>query len=287
MISEQALGDWDFAPVHDFLRSTSLAERQFTPIAFLDRSLANHYNTASHLGDFGKIWEYLGQPLSVPPPTVPFLPSIESDPSAKEDVKGKAALNGLTRGKGVRWTDEFEGGELANNYGFRNYTNNNFKDSRRSRVRLRNKLNDLEENKPKALPSGSENESEKEAWTPERSQARQAVIKGIVYGTPKKTQNDAPSLLWPSGRPQLPGDAEPGLATSLRVLARPRKPSFSEEEITYAAAAEKKTRLMAKLRDKFIEERWYLDNISFVAHTPHGDDSIDVGVHVFVDASNV
>ena len=287
MISEQALGDWDFAPVHDFLRSTSLAERQFTPISFLDHPLGDHYNTASHLGDFGKIWEYLGQPLSIPSPTVQFPPSIESDAPLKEDVKSKAASNGLTRGKGVRWTDEVEGGELATNNTSRNHTSNSLEDSKRISARLRDRLKALEEKKLKTLPSGSENESEKDAWTPERSKARQAVIQGIVYGTPKKTADGVPSLLWPSGKPQLPGDVESGLPTNLRVLARPRKLSFLEEKDIYAVAAEKKTNLIAKLRDRFAEERLYLDNISFVTHTTHGDHSTGVGVHVFVDASNV
>lgn len=288
MFSEQVIEDWNFAPVHDFLRSTSLAERPSIPVSFVDHSLADQHNAASHLGDFGKIWEYLGQPLSVSPPTVQLLPRDGTNAAIREDTETKAALYGFPKGKGVRWRDELEGGDLTNNSGSGNSPIIPlFKESRRQKARRRNELNELGTNNQKALPSGSENESEDDVWTPERSQARKAVINRVVHDTPVKTENDVLSLLWPPGEPQLPLGIGTSPATSLRIFAQPQKPSILQEESAYAEAAEKKARLMAKLRDKFIEEKQYLSNINLVLNTARGDVSKNVGVHVFVDASNV
>ena len=323
MLSEQALGDWDFAPVHDFLRSTSLAERPPTQVSFGHHFSTDQYNSSSHLGDFGKIWQYLGQPLSVPSPTVHHPPGDESKAPVGEDFYIKALSDGLSKNKGVRWRDELEREGLANHSGAADFESlPSLADSQRNRARLRaelaqkelakhqgpvdstsaraltdsrtnrairrNKLRDQEQAKTKAWLSGSENESEKEVWTPERSQARKAVINGIVHGHPDKIESVVSNPPRQSGKSQLRGDAQPWPFLSLRILAPPTKPSVSEEETGYAAAAaEKKARLIAKLRESFIEERQYLNNIRLITNIADGDNSTDVGVHVFVDASNV
>lgn len=288
MLSEQVLEDWNFAPVHEFLRSTSLTERSSVAVSFVDHSLADQYNAASHLGDFGKIWEYLGQPLSVPAPTIQLLPRAETTAPNKEDIEINAASYDFPKGKEVKWRDEFEGGDLTNNDGFGNSTIVPlFKESRRQKARRRSELDELERNHQKTLPSGSENESENNIWTAERSQARKAIIDRVVHNTPEKADKFASSLLLPSGGPQLPITIGTSLATSLRVLARTEKPSALPEESVYAEAAEKKARLMAKLHDGFVKERQYLSNINFLSRATSGDDGTDIGVHVFVDASNV
>ena len=322
MLSEQALGDWDFTPVHDFLRSTSLTERSSTHISFVDHSLADQRDTSSHLGDFGKIWEYLGQPLSVPPPTVRPSPSDKSRTQVEEDFHIKALSDGLIKNKGVRWRDELEGEDLVNRSGAVDFTNLpgltdsrrnracrraefegkglakhkdpvdsasflDLRDSRRNRARRRNELRDQEQMKANALLSGSENESERQVWKPERSQARKAVIDEIVHGARGQTDNIMATPPQQSGKFQLSGDAEPWPMLSLRMLVPPRHPSILEEETAYAAAAEKKARLIAKLRERFVEERQYLGNIKLVTNIVDGDVSTESGVHVFVDASNV
>ncbi len=288
MLSEQVAGDWNFAPVHDFLRSTSLAGRPSLPVSLVAHSQADQYDAASHLGDFGKIWEYLGQPLNVPPPTVQLLPYDATITTTREDIEPKAASYSFPKGKGVRWRDELEGAEPTNNDVYAHSEAIPLsKESRRKKARRRNELNSLEKNNQKVLPSGSENESENDVWTPERSQARKAIIHRVLHDTLAKADHEASSLLRPLRGPQLPINLMTWPAASVRILAPPEKPSVSQEETAYAAAAEKKVRLMAKLCDKFVEEKQYLNDIGLASNTASGDSRTDVGVHVFVDASNV
>ena len=288
MLSEQSLGDWDFALVHDFLRLTSLAHRPSTQVFIADHASTDQYDTSAHLGDFGKIWEYLGQPLSVPPPTVSSSLSDEPRASVGEDFHLKVLSDGIIKNKEVRWRDELEGDDLAKHKDRVDFSSvPSLTDSRKIRAGRRNELGNPEQTKAKGLPSGNENESEIELWTPERSQARKAVINGIVHGAPDKVVTDVSTPQRQSGKSQLRGDAEPWPFVGLRVLAPPKKPFISEQDIAYAAAAEKKTRLIAKLRESFVEERQYLNNIRLGTNIEDSGVSTGLGVHVFVDASNV
>lgn len=288
MLSEQVQEDWNFAPVHDFLRLTSLTERPSVAVSLVDHSLPDRYNTASHLGDFGRIWEHLGQPLSVPPPTIQLLPCNETTTRIKADIEIKATAYDIPKGKEVKWNDEHVGGDLTNDDGLGNSKIVPFsKASRRQKAHRRSELNELERNHQKSLPSGSENESENDIWTAERSQARKAIIDRVIHNTPENADRFASTLLLPSGAPQLPVIIGTSLATSLRILARTEKPFALPEESVYAEAAGKNERLMAKLHEAFVEERQYLRNINFLSRTTTGDDGANIGVHVFVDASNV
>ena len=287
MFSEQAVADWGFVPVHDFLRSTSLTQRASTQVSFVDHPLADQYDTGSHLGDFGKIWEYLGQPLSVPPPTVRLLANEPTTPK-RGDIEIKEALDGFTKGKGVRWRDELAGEDFTNKDGLgERMSILQFKDTEHQRARRRDELNKSKKNNPKLLAGGIENESKNEIRTSELSQARKAIINRILHGKPEKADSDAWNLLSLPGGPQLPVNKAAWPGANLRVLARPTKPPVSQEESTYAVAAERKARLVKKLHERFHDERQYLNNISLIKSAANGDLSTDIGVHVFIDASNV
>ncbi len=110
--------DWGFSPVSDLIFSLSEAadlrpdgttspspspEKVTTPAHEPEQR-----QSRSDLGNFDRLWAFLGQPLDLPPPEVPSLASHDTG----VDVDESTTLH-LTISKGVRWRDDAEGGELA------------------------------------------------------------------------------------------------------------------------------------------------------------------------------
>ena len=281
MLSGQVVTDWDFAPVHEFLRSTALSQAPPSPAALVDHGVKDQLDTGAHLGDFTRIWEYLGQPLIVPPPAVQPLPLSDTNGQTRADETIQAWGSKLA--KEVRWRDELDGGDLAK---FDRMGDPKIiarlKGGRKAKAHIGKEESKAKEpGRAKVLPVGSE--SENENFSPQRSEARKAIINGIVHGTLEKGHDDLPNVLCLLGGPPLALDAGAWPATYLRVFAPP-----AQEKNSYATAAVKKGRLMAKLLERFIEERQYLNNVSITKdNNVYNDLRTDVGVHVFVDASNV
>ncbi|KAI4197676.1 MAG: hypothetical protein LQ348_002121 [Seirophora lacunosa] len=287
--------DWDFTPVSDLILSLSEAanvklggtsstspspDRITTPTFQLDQ-LPSH----SDLGNFDKIWAFLGQPLDTPPPNVP-LPLTGQ---AGEDVDEGTRLH-LTISKGVRWRDDAEGGELADVEEAENKLSLPGL-SRQDRKKLRRKETKAarESKKQVGIPPTSSSEDDHERpRTPKRSPDTRAVIQQILYGSPKTlvTGSLAPKGLIP--RASLPIDpgtwpvANPHTATP----SSKSRPAPADHAALVAAAA-KKDRLMTKLKAQFIDDRPFLNSLSMRTFTSFDNTGTKEGIHVFVDASNI
>ena len=283
--------DWDFTPVIDLIYSLSVNSDDYT--RFKPSTPYNHseeqgtpnttYNglgQGTQLGNFDKLWEYLDQPLSVPPPEVPLEPPDES-------VKILETFGGNEQSplKEVKRRDEHEGGDLADNdeiddsQDFAGLTKTQRKRSGRKR-RRQAEVDGVATGK--VLLNGSENESEKDIQPP-----RTPDTKGIIYQIP---HGSAPKIepgrlhsgkSFRAGLPIDPPAASPHpVKEKMTILKSPPR------ESAYAAAAAKKARLMTMLNETFIAERPYLSNISFIQQVSNTNITGE-GIHVFVDASNV
>lgn len=298
MIPISGEDDWDFRPVFDLIRSLSISGGDFAyqkrnssdtdsdlPVqATFTASARVHDQGKTQLGDFDKIWRYLGQPLDLPPPAIPTGPF----PDCIDVWDGQTASEPHTL-KGVRWQDDTECENLADND-----ENNSIPDlsklNRLQRKKARRKQRKegatlaAQRTNGQALPSGSEDEPVKDVQE-ERTLARSDVIYRFLHGTPLPIGTDRllSGKLFrnqdPEGARALPAPASPSAKQVLQIL----KPVQSALEDAVA----KKKKLISLLNERFIDDRQYLSNLSFTQNLANSTDAAAEGIHVFVDASNV
>lgn len=298
MSSGDAGDDWDFSPVIELIHSLSAHGDEHVPNKDAEAKHVFEYPISesltsalgelpngrdSQLGNFDKIWEYLGQPLRVlPPETVSnrknFLAVVPAGDTGDEQ----------TNTKGVRWRDEIDGADLADNDEVEDpprLTKTQRKKERRKERRraLTGTLRD-----GKTLSSSSENESESESKSP-RTPDSKGVIDQILHGasTSNGSKLNGFRLL---KRPRISaGTGASPAAKPPAVNGFSRVTNLFDEGIKLATAAAKKAKLMAMLDEKFIDERQYLTGINLVQHTNDitNTNITPEGIHVFVDASNV
>ena len=292
--------DWDLTPVIDLIYSLSTGEESAINLkssgcsseAYLkgphvNAGIENGAQPPSRLGNFDKIWQYLNQPLDLIPPEIPEIPEIPKGELI--DFLGGDDHNDPSPFKAVRWRDELEGADLADNDENDDpQTPSRLTKQQRKKARRKQRRKDQTEASTagKVLPSGSEDDSGKDVQTP-RTPDRKAVIHNILHGD--STPDTAPGRLR-SGKlykaePPTNGEAwpvaSPQTAKKVVEILRPRKDSV------FAAAVAKKAKLIAMLTETFIDERQFLSNISFIQHIGNAEETPLEGIHVFVDISNV
>ena len=296
--------DWDLTPAIDLIYALSGNNEyhsQTTPWTSnpsLEEQVAqdtiDRLEHGTQLGNFDKIWQYLGQPLDVPPPTVPTEPSGEFI-----EILKTTSDNAQLTLKGVRWRDELGGGDLADNDDiddtpdFSGLTKEQRKKARR---KLRREAEAARAANRRNVASGSENESDKEIQAlPTRDTKRDTnhpskkdVIYHILHRTtpkaePRRLRTGESSTVgipidvgpWPVTFPQAGGKA-------IQILKPPPK-----EQSAYAAAAAKKARLMVMLNERFQDEQHSLSKISSTQQVENAEVVTAESIHVFIDASNV
>ena len=304
MSSRSGEDDWDLTPAIDLIYSLSSNNEycsQTTPWISntnpQEQEAQNAIERLEHgtqLGNFDKIWQYLGQPLDVPPPTVP----TESSGEFIQVLKATSDSAQLTL-KGVRWRDELEGGDLADNDDiddipdFSGLTKEQRKKARR---KLRREAEAARVTNRQNVASGSENESEKEIQAPPTRDTKRDtshpstkdVIYRILHRTPPKAEPGRLS----SGEPftaGIPIDIGPwpvafpqAGAKAIQILKPPPR-----ERSAYAAAAAKKAKLMVMLNERFQNEQHSLSKTSSSPQVDNAQTVTAESIHVFVDASNV
>ena len=300
MIPVSGEDDWDFGPVFDLIRSLSISSGDTThrkkncsdtgsnpPGRTTNPAAASvHDQSQTQLGNFDKVWQYLGQPLHLPPPTTPTRYSSEFI----DVLDGQTASEPRTL-KVVRWQDDIDCANLADN----DENNGNAdlsKLTKQQRKKVRRKQRQAERanlaaqsTNTGALQSGSEDELVKDVQE-EKTLDRSAVIYQILHGTdpPIGTGRLRSGKLFRNQDPGdariLPASASPPLKQVFQIL-KPVRESALE------SAAAKKKNLMSMLNEKFVDDRQYLSNLSFVQNIADNTYAAAEGVHVFVDASNV
>ena len=284
---------WDFTPVIDLLHSLSIRNEKPSQLESSTRDSfeipatsirsADDHETNLGLGNFDKLWRYLGHPLT-------NYSSI-----SEQNFKSSSTFDRIdgciiepASVKGVRWLDQIKNADLAD---YDETNGSDALDSSKHVAKKERKKKRREEcvrvkDLVPMLPSGSEDESKSDTCTPLHTYDRRAIINQILYGaqpklevcskipqTPEKAQSRRNYETWP--------------AISPRPLRGSLAASLTNEEQCYATAAEKKAKLLVKLQANFTEEREFLKHIGNVTNAKCDDATADMGVHVFVDASNV
>lgn len=308
MRSKGSEEEWDFTPVIDLIYSLSAGhedaarkwvsppetpERPSTPIASTGLE-----DIKSQLGNFDKLWKFLGQPQNIPPPCVPLGRTsalnvdLQNNNSPKEIL-----LHSTSPPKGVRWRDELEGADLEENdergYDFVERTKAQKKKERKNELkRKQQEVSYRTSGRSTFLQSASDAESDNELQNLRHSPDRRAIIQEILNGTPAKSHRaNSPSP--PSSR-SPPKDSQTLNGHVDWPISKPFTTNISQglfassEQTNLALAAARKSKLLAKLNAKFLNERQFLSNTSFTQHLDgESNDGALEGVHVFVDASNV
>lgn len=298
-------GVWDFSTVIDLIHSLSSKVEKSTAsdtsLLFSSEEVTTPEQDSEQddenveLGNFDKVWKYLGQPPNVPPPIICSKPHNVLKELPIEDTELPDANVDSSTFKGVRWRDEVEGADLADDDEECD-SDNLPKLSKARKKKLRQKK--AAEAKKDRLKSASalatkssENESEIDcrAVTPTRS--RGSVIREMLYGscsetkitdinttpTEKTVQQDNETPKWPIPNPRY------FLRSSVRISETPTpKPDTS-----LAETAKRKPKLIKKLYERFILEKPYLETIGIGSFTGSSSPVAETGVHIFVDASNV
>ena len=280
-MSPVAKEGWDLTPAIDLIHSLSTKNEEDVPKAsFEPSSDAIHAisigdGRTSHLGNFDKIWQFLGQPLDVPPP------SLISDQGNRltEPLQDHCNENG-TPLKAVKWRDEVEGADLADNDDpLACLTKSQRKKARRKQRRalVAAPVNGA------AIPSDSEADSDKEIANP-RIPDRKGVINNILFGKSSPKGSNGRLRLGNVLRPEIKDELK-----SWPIIAASQAISVLQpaEETNQSIIERRETTLLSMLRRTFIDERPYLSNLPPPPYTNSLTPQVIEGIHVFVDASNV
>lgn len=279
--------DWDFTPVIDLIYSLSVREDTYThkdpadfssslPKKSIFSENENGFEQNAQLGNFDKIWEYLGQPKFS---SVPVEGSIIS--LTENDFVEQCSP------KEVRWRDEVEGANLADDDANddscdpEELKNNQGGKNQRRAAKRKQRRGERSEAliNGRVLPSGSEDESGKDV---KASQVldRQAIIYKILHGVSEP--GTATSCLR-SGKIFKSDSVRDSKAVAKQAVQILKTKRQSALEVAAARRAE----LIATLTETFIDERQYLSNVSLVPNFSTNTNVAGDGIHVFVDASNV
>lgn len=299
MISRPGEDDWDFRPVFDLIHSLSISggehAHQKTISSDTDHDSPEQatytaadkvHHQETQLGDFDKIWQYLGQPLDLPAPTVTTgpLPSLidawDGQPASEQRVL-----------KVVRWEDDIDCANLADNDESNGIPDlSKLTKQQRKKARRKQRLENREAlaaqlTNRKYLPSGSEDESGKETQEP-KLQDRSAVIYQFLHGTPPSngTGRLRSGKVFRGQDPDDAGALPAAASSSPKKVIQILKPVW-EGRLEVGAA--KKKKLMSMLNEKFVDDRQYLRNLSITQTVANSPDATAEGIHVFVDASNI
>ena len=286
--------DWGFGPVFDLIHSLSISDGEHThqkkvlsdtdpdppePAAYT-ATIQAHDQEAAQLGDFDKIWHYLGQPLDLPPPVI----ATGSSPDFIDVWDGQTASEQPTL-KVVRWQD---GADNDENNGIPDLSN--LTKQQRKKARRKQRLQDREAlasqpTNEKNLPSSSDDETGKDVQK-QKSLDRIGVIYHLLHGippTPATGRLRSGKLFReqdPNDAEVLPTAAQPSVKKVLQILQPVRESALE-------VAAAKKKKLISLLHDNFVDDRQYLNDLSFTQNSTSSMDAAAEGLHVFVDASNV
>ena len=306
MTSRHLEDAWDFTPVIDL--NYSLSSKQEAHVANAPSSspssedlltpVSEHgiCDGGTELGNFDKIWEFLGQPNDRPPPIIPSLPSGTADELIASVDDESETVHELSTGKGVRWRDEDGETRLVDEA--ENLVDHNappLSGARKKKLRAKKKaatLKTRDDARLSLLTSSSEDEIGLDTKDTTSIQSRSAVIQNLINAY--TVQNKSAELSANSATTPALNFAKKSVAAHRYALrstfkspeASPQS-TFKPLEVRSEGIVSKKTRLIAMLHDRFVGERLYLGNLGLPAFARGGDASPDIGLHVFIDASNV
>ncbi|KAK8206743.1 hypothetical protein M8818_004577 [Zalaria obscura] len=252
MTAVQQEKPWDFSQVYDLLNSLSTSKttspfdplpndatprRDSTQLPPLQTKLHNELpasvDSGVGLGDFSKIWQFLGAPPATPsastPTFAPESPTLQQQLPQLEDYISDGAVypTSAVKSKGIQWRDEANGDALADIAPLAVDEN-----ASKLSKKQRQKRNKKERERLAALSLSrkavSDVESEAEEGT--RTPARKASLHALA------TSSDSPR----SGSPHY------NLSRSVGALSTPTTPKISEAPAAKPSLSAKNTKSKSK-----------------------------------------
>lgn len=295
MLSRSPDASWDFDSAISLLRSVQTSDAPPNEPPSLETSCSKRSDDSitvgSGLGDFSSLWDFFGHPHSKTQGGARDVVKLEVNDRTVAEVDTSQLA------KGVRWRDELDGADLEDNAEPVRVSAANLRTQKRAarRARARERAKDLY---PKSLDgdtqtdSAEDIESDEELESVRRSPDRRLVIADILgrrppglrettspptSPSPPKTDIKPTKKDWPVSNPFLwtaPGVPSPANRHSIA----PRDGLTTKQ---------RKSKLITKLLQHFPDEKKYLSNSGLTepAFTPLNISPI--GVHVFIDMSNI
>jgi len=290
MLSQSDDTGWDFSSAIELLRSLSVAINSTDPAASAshptpllpspDEAPAID-ESESRLGDFGALWSLFGRSTSPPVADVARL-----------------ELAAETAEKGVRWRDELDGADLEDNVELKPVASSAGSQRTRKRAerraRARARAGELTRSAAEAAGVSSaattDAESGEELRRLRRSPDRRAVIQDLLGRGPKQRDSSTP--------PTSPSPPK----SEVRILKREWHVSdpfvFPVDEPRSTsrtcisprdgfAPRERKAKLISSLSMSHAAESKFLKNAGLVEPEFTPLNVSKIGIHVFVDISNV
>lgn len=287
--------NWDFTPVFELLRHFSAESGNHSirpsksssdvkptqPDKLTKTSLPD---SIAGLGDFDRIWEFLGKVPSTPLPRI-VLPD---DP----DIPIESIKNGdsedLQDTKAVHWRDEIDGADLADDDELASASNQE-RLTRKQKKQIKKKIRKEATRAGSIVNANDSTSSETEsAKALKNAHYRRKIIQGIIGAGPATDVTGQHVQIL--ARPQPPLSEEKWSVARPFAPVRPPRAFSEPPQSDFVFAAERKARLMGMLAQEFPDERSFRDSTSLFPLTRGADGgtggSVE-GLHVFVDASNV
>lgn len=282
---------WDLTSAISLLNSLSISKYDSSALP-LPVTLSEEPEDSSdqdlNLGDFSKIWNYLGHPT--PPDDKESAKLVNYE--VNDVLVGELDLNQLS--KAVRWRDEVDGADLEDNVEPNKPTAASLRNKKRAerRARAKERAENFSTTKQPPVSDTTDLESGEELESLRRpSDRRQAVIDSILgrprptpgYNSspptspsPPKAEPRTPKRDWPVSNPFLwtPTD----LSSPKRVFIRP------QDGLTPRA---RKQALISELMKQYPDEKKYMKNSGLLEPAFLPLNVSKIGVHVFVDISNI
>lgn len=293
MQDDQDLPSWDLGSAIDLLKNLSLPK--YDPSSALELTPPpSHHDSQDEtadqaLGDFSTLWEFLGRSHTpnARQGSAVIKYEVNDEPVAEVEV------NQLS--KGVRWRDEVHGADLEDNATSTKVTAAYIRNKKRAerRARAKDRAEQLASPpQPKPASDTTDIESGEELESLRRSPDRRSVIDDIIgrrrpdvrdtYSpptspSPPKSVIRAPKKDWPVSNPFL--------WTAPGVPSRPHHAVIAPRD--GLSSRSRKQSLITELMRQYPEEKKYLKNAGLLepAFTPLNVSKI--GIHVFVDISNI
>lgn len=312
MLSEAEDHVWDFTPVIDLIYSlsskggpavtlSSSLSTELAELADAEENAGGNNDAYQSLGNFEKLWNYLGQPLDTPPPVVKSI-SLSLGRSLPEGGWcSRAELqNEHTLAKVVRWRDEVHGADLDDNNQNGGPVTTPALSKRQKKTKRKQHRELLAQQQTGHLTLPIINTSSDEEPSPELLQLqstpdRRAVIQEILYGTKNGGANpvlhsSSNQRRWTSQLESLPplNDRNGWPASSAHQQDSNRQrldPGLIPQDFLPAAA--RKANLILRLRERFPLEKNYISSLGVSQDVQVDGVAADSAVHVFVDISNV
>ena len=284
MPEDSSSSPWDFASAISLLSSFALPRFDATPQP-PDRHDEDRLQSRSGngLGDFSDVWDFLERP---------YTPDDGSYKAYLYDCTNKTfETDDLQPGRGIRWRDEVDGADLEDNIEPEPLTAASARTQKRAerRVRARERLEKSTVRTSAVSDTETNPDSGEELESLRRSPDRRAIIQALLNRkkpdpadspptspSPPKAQLRAQDK-WPTANPYLytaPGALSP--YRSLVIVPRDGLTSRGRKEA-----------LISKLKEKCSEESKYLKNKGLITPQFSALNVSNIGVHVFIDISNI